>query len=114
MKRILILSSLFTVICFALVNLTVEERNASMSLQTENVEALTLTGPITLDRCYMNVSSVSGTGIHYYKCRVGTTVINGEDVIYPCSWGGNMIESSLSSVSDARWCYSIPAPPPMQ
>jgi hypothetical protein len=109
MKRILILSSLLTVICFAVVNLAVEERNASMSLQTENVEALTLNGPIILDRCYMNVSGVSGTGIHYYRCRVGTTVINGEDVIYPCSWGST-IESSLSSVSDARWCYSTPAP----
>ncbi|MDR1340016.1 MAG: hypothetical protein LBK58_08205 [Prevotellaceae bacterium] len=60
MKRILILSSLFAVVCFAVVNLAIEERNASMSLQTENAEALTVGGPVGLETCYMNVSVVSG------------------------------------------------------
>jgi hypothetical protein len=110
MKKILILSSLFIVICFAVGNISLAKRNASMSLQMENVEALTLSGPIFLNSCYWNVSVVNGSGIYFYTCSPGTTIINGEKVIYPCGHEGSQrIESTQNSVSNRNSCYSRPS-----
>jgi hypothetical protein len=110
MKKVLILSSLFAVVCFAVVNLAIEERNASMSLQTENAEALTVGGPVVLETCYMNVSVVSGTGVYFYKCNSFTSTNGyGNDVVFPCIYGngaGTRVESSQSSVSNPKKCYN--------
>jgi cytochrome bd-type quinol oxidase subunit 2 len=111
MKKVLILSSLLVVVCVAVVSITIAKRNASMLFQVENMEALSLGGSIIIETCYMNVSEVSGTGIYFIKCSVGTTIINGEYVIYPCNHESTMrVESSQSYVSNANRCYAVPSP----
>jgi hypothetical protein len=102
MKRILFLSSLFVSVCFAVVSITLSKRNASMSLQMENVEALT--NLVVLKTCYLYISPSSGTGVYYYKCNSATS---SNYILYPC---GTKIESAtLASYSDL--CYYVPNGP---
>ncbi|MDR1170043.1 MAG: hypothetical protein LBK97_04320 [Prevotellaceae bacterium] len=95
MKRILFFISLFVSICFAIVSITLSKINTSMSLQTENVEALT--NAVVLKTCYLFVTPLSGTGVYYYQCNSST---NPHYVLYPC---GTKIESTSASYSDL--CY---------
>jgi hypothetical protein len=99
MKRILFLISLFVSVCFAVVSITLSKRNASISLQTENVEALT--NLIVLKTCYFSVMPVSGTGVYFYQCNSSTS----SNILYPC---GTKIESSQSPTSYTIRCYFVP------
>jgi hypothetical protein len=113
MKKILILSSLFVAVCFVVVNMSVAKRNASVSLQLDNVEALTVVGgPVYLETCYMNVPAISGTGVFIFKCGSATgNNSSGKRILYPCFYGygaGSLVESSQSSVSIPKECYVSP------
>jgi type III secretory pathway component EscS len=99
MKRILFLSSLFAVICFAIVGITLSKRNATMSLQTENMEALT--NVVVLKDCYLYLTPASGTGVYFYQCNTGTSF---HYILYPC---GTKIEST-PTVPYTDWCYFVP------
>jgi hypothetical protein len=108
MKKILILSSLFVAVCFAVVNMSVAKRNASVSLQMENMEALTYPTVVILGKCYMNVPLVTGTGVFIGRCNPITL----NDRIYPC--GGNAptagvpVESQQSYASNQQLCFVSP------
>jgi hypothetical protein len=100
MKRILFFISLFVSVCFAVVSITLSKINTSMSLQAENVEALTIdVGMVVLKTCYLFVTPSSGTGVYYYQCNSATSP---HYVIYPC---GTKIESTSASYSDVCYYY---------
>jgi hypothetical protein len=109
MKRIFFLGSLFVAVCFAVVSLAVTKRNAFVSFQMENMEALTFPNSIPIWKCYMNVPLISGTGIFISKCNPSTN----SGFIYPChgsaaSTAGVYVESLQSYASDQQICFVSP------
>jgi hypothetical protein len=109
MKKVLILSSLFVAVCFVAVTMSVAKRNASVSLQMENMEALTYPTSVGIASCYMNVPLVTGTGVFIWKCNPSTN----NNRIYPCpgasvSTAGVRVESQQSSASGSQICYLSP------
>jgi hypothetical protein len=102
MKRIFLIGSLAIAVGFAVVNMSVTKQDVEMSLLLENVSALTdESGAIHLERCFLNVTPRTYTGVYVQKCDVSTAYL----IIYPCS-NATLIQTSEHYYSDPRNCYN--------